>query len=140
MQHKKPLAYKPNCVTEYIMVYRKKTSKLIDWNIKQYDSNIIKSSLVPNGYERTNVWKINPSRSKIHPAIFPKELCKKVIQYYSYIGDTILDPFGGIGTVADCSIELNRNFVICEKNENYFDYMKNNKLGSDIKFIKNNEI
>ncbi len=34
LQHRKPLAYKPNAVTEYLMVYRKKTDKLIDWNIK----------------------------------------------------------------------------------------------------------
>ena len=30
LQHRKPLAYKPNAVTEYLMVYRKKTDKLID--------------------------------------------------------------------------------------------------------------
>lgn len=34
-QHRKPLAYKPNSVTEYLMVYRKQTDKLIDWNIHQ---------------------------------------------------------------------------------------------------------
>src|SRR5690606_9462952 len=32
MQNRKPLSYKPNCVTEYVMVYRKKTTDLIDWN------------------------------------------------------------------------------------------------------------
>ena len=34
MQHRKPLAYKPNVVTEYVMVYRKETDRLIDWNIR----------------------------------------------------------------------------------------------------------
>ena len=43
-QHRKPLAYKPNTVTEYVMVYRKKTDKLIDWNIKQYDDSVVESS------------------------------------------------------------------------------------------------
>lgn len=37
-QHRKPLGYKPNCVTEYLMVYRKSTDRLIDWNIHQYPS------------------------------------------------------------------------------------------------------
>jgi len=32
-QHRKPLGYKPNPVTEYVMVYRKATEKLLDWNI-----------------------------------------------------------------------------------------------------------
>ena len=34
--HRKPLTYKPNSSTEYLMVYRKKTHKLLDWNLKQY--------------------------------------------------------------------------------------------------------
>jgi len=37
MQHRKPLGYKPNSVTEYLMVYRKSTEKLLDWNIRSYD-------------------------------------------------------------------------------------------------------
>ena len=37
-QHRKPLGYKPNPVTEYVMVYRKTTEKLLDWNIHQYDN------------------------------------------------------------------------------------------------------
>jgi DNA modification methylase len=31
-QHRKPLGYKANAVNEYVMVYRKATDKLIDWN------------------------------------------------------------------------------------------------------------
>ena len=32
-----PLAYKAAPVTEYILVYRKHTNKLIDWNIRSHD-------------------------------------------------------------------------------------------------------
>ena len=39
-QHRKPLAYKPNSVTEYLMVYRKKSNDLIDWNIMEEDVNL----------------------------------------------------------------------------------------------------
>lgn len=35
-QHRKPLGYKPNSITEYLMVYRKETPKLLDWNIRSY--------------------------------------------------------------------------------------------------------
>jgi DNA modification methylase len=84
MQHRKPLAYKPNAVTEYLMVYRKKTDKLLDWNIKQYDWETVQDSKVPEGYESTNVWRIDPKFDKVHSAVFPVELCKRVIQYYSY--------------------------------------------------------
>ncbi|KAA6324492.1 hypothetical protein EZS27_026184 [termite gut metagenome] len=84
MQHRKPLGYKPNSVTEYLMVYRKSTEKLLDWNIRSYDYKTVEESKVSDGYETTNVWKIDPCFNKVHSAIFPVELCKRVIQYYSY--------------------------------------------------------
>ena len=100
MQHRKPLGYKPNAVTEYLMVYRKQTEKLIDWNIRSYAQETVDKSKVADGYEMTNVWKIDPCFDKVHSAVFPTELCKRVIQYYSYKDDLVFDPFGGSGTVA----------------------------------------
>ncbi|MGI8495595.1 MAG: hypothetical protein ACR2L1_09835 [Pyrinomonadaceae bacterium] len=38
-QHRKPLSYKPNSVTEYLMVYRKETTRLLDWNMRSYSQN-----------------------------------------------------------------------------------------------------
>ncbi len=109
-QHRKPLAYKPNSVTEYLMVYRKKTDKLIDWNIRQYDLKTVENSKVKDGFETTNVWKICPKSDKIHSAIFPTDLCKRVIEYYSFEGDLIFDPFGGSGTLGRTAKSLNRKF------------------------------
>jgi hypothetical protein len=71
MQHRKPLGYKPNAVTEYLMVYRKETDKLLDWNIRSYDNEIVENSKVGDGYETTNVWKIDPCHDKVHSAVFP---------------------------------------------------------------------
>jgi DNA modification methylase len=126
LQHRKPLAYKPNCVTEYVMVYRKHTDNLIDWNIRQYNKETIEKSLITGDFENTNVWKINPKSSKAHPAVFPEELCKKVISYYSMQGDLILDPFAGSGTLARAAHELNRKFLLIEKNPKYYAYAKTN--------------
>jgi len=124
MQHRKPLGYKPNCVTEYLMVYRKQTEKLLDWNIRSYDYQTVENSKVADGYESTNVWKIDPCFDKVHSAIFPVELCKRVIQYYSYKGDLIFDPFGGSGTVGKTAKALDRFFFLTEQNPIYFEYMK----------------
>lgn len=124
MQHRKPLAYKPNAVTEYLMVYRKQTEKFLDWNIRSYDTNIVEQNKVVDGYETTNVWKIDPSFDKFHSAIFPVELCKRVIQYYSYKGDLIFDPFAGSGTVGRTAKALNRLFFLTEQEQTYFEYMK----------------
>ncbi len=38
-QHRKPLGYKPNSITEYLMVYRKETLRLLDWNIRSYSQS-----------------------------------------------------------------------------------------------------
>ncbi|MDR3306346.1 MAG: HEAT repeat domain-containing protein [Endomicrobium sp.] len=124
MQHRKPLGYKPNSITEYLMVYRKSTEKLLDWNIRSYDYETVKKSKVADGYETTNVWKIDPCFDKVHSAVFPVELCKRVIRYYSYKGDLVFDPFGGSGTVGRTAKSLNRLFFLTEKESEYFEYMK----------------
>lgn len=124
MQHRKPLGYKPNAVTEYLMVYRKQTEKLLDWNIRSYNYETVANSKVADGYETTNVWKIDPCFDKVHSAIFPVELCKRVIQYYSYKGDLVFDPFGGSGTVGRTAKALNRSFFLTEQEPTYFEYMK----------------
>lgn len=139
-QHRKPLAYKPNSVTEYLMVYRKSTEKLLDWNIRQYDWQTVQDSKVPEGYETTNIWKIDPCFDKVHSAVFPVELCKRVIQYYSFKGDLVFDPFAGSGTVGVTAKRLERYFFLTEKNKTYFDYMKTHILNDifnsyDISFL-----
>jgi len=124
LQHRKPLAYKPNPITEMLMVYRKKTPRLIDWNIRQYEESIIKSSKVDDDYETTNIWQIDPSFDKVHSAVFPIELCSRVIKYYSMVGDLVFDPFAGSGTLGKAAIQLNRKFFLTEINKNYFEQIK----------------
>ena len=136
-QQRKPLGYKPNTITEYLMVYRKQTDKLLDWNIHQYNSEIVEKSKVKGDFDTNNVWQICPKSDKIHPAVFPSELCKRVIQYYSYIGDLIFDPFGGSGTLGYTAKRMGRNFFLTEKNEKYFEYMKSYKREISEDEIKN---
>ncbi len=129
--HRKPLAYKPNCVTETLMVYRKKSNKLIDWIFKQYPEDIVEKSKIKDGYETSNVWKIDPSSDKNHTAVFPIKLCDKVISYYSFEGDLVFDPFAGSGSVGLSSIKNNRFFFLTEINKEYFNILKD-KLKSDL--------
>lgn len=63
----------------------------------------------------------SPARDKRHPAIFPSELAEKVIQYYSFVKDVVLDPFGGIGTTAKAAIKLDRRFCTIEMSGEYID-------------------
>jgi DNA modification methylase len=122
-----PLQYKAVPVTEYILVYRKHTDKLIDWNIRNHPSKeAVQSSKVQDGYEQTNIWRLPPAYSKEHPAIFPAELVKRVIQYYSFEGDVVLDPFAGTGTVGKVAINLNRRFALSEMDPTYIELIKRN--------------
>jgi len=124
LQHRKPLGYKPNPVTEYLMVYRKETDKLLDWNMHQYDWKTIELSRVKNDYETSNVWKIDPTFDKIHSAVFPIELCNRVINFYSYVGDLVFDPFGGSGTLGKAAKNLKRYFLMTEQEIKYIERMK----------------
>jgi len=120
-----PLQYKPVPVTEYVLVYRKKTDKLIDCHIRKHpDQKIIEESKVKDGYETINLWKIHPSYGKNHPAVFPLELAEKVIQYYSFKNDVILDPFAGTGTTGKAAVKNGRRFVLFEQDEEYMNLIK----------------
>lgn len=47
-----------------------------------------------------NVWFIPPVSNEKHPAVFPVDLARRLIRLYSYMNQTVLDPFMGIGTTA----------------------------------------
>lgn len=112
-KNRKPLSYKPNIVTEYILVFKKSAPFLIEDIFKE-------DSLVGDGYERTNVWNINPKTNSWHPAPFPDELSEKLIRYYSYEGDLVYDPFAGSGTVGVVAQRLNRDALLSELNSDYY--------------------
>lgn len=115
-----PMQYKAVPVTEYLMVYRKKTDKLIDWFIRNHpDRDIIEESKVADGYEKTNIWKVHPKTNSKHPAAFPKELAQRVIKYYSFKNDVVFDPFAGSGTTGAAAADLHRRFVLFELNPDY---------------------
>jgi len=119
-RYRTPLHYKTVPVTEYIMVYRKQTERLLNWNIRTHpDQDAVQRSKIYDGYEKTNVWHINPVRHSKHPAAFPLELAERVICYYSIEGDVVLDPFAGSGTVGLAASSLNRRFVLLEHQTEY---------------------
>ena len=109
---RQPLQYKPVVVTEYLLVYRRATDKLLDWNLRRHpDPQAVRASLIGDGYERTNVWQLPPSSDRRHPAPFPEALAERVVSYYSFRGDVVLDPFAGSGTTARAAHRLARRSV-----------------------------
>lgn len=117
-QTRSPLHYKPAPVTEYVTVYRTRTDQLPEWNIRQYDREVIEQSLVQE-YEQSNVWELNPEQDVPHPAPFPEALARRVISHYSLKGDTIYDPFMGSGTTAMAAKSLGRGWIGSEISAKY---------------------
>ena len=124
-QHRQPVAYKPNIVNEYIFVFQKPSKHLIDKIVRSYDAIASLNSKVDDGYERTNVWKINPETKSKHPAPYPEILADNLIKYYSFVGDLVLDPFIGSGTTAVSAYRLNRKCIGFEIHKEYIDIFTN---------------
>lgn len=66
------------------------------------------------------MWYIPPETQRNgHPAPFPEELIYRLIKFYSYKGNTVLDMFGGTGTVAVVAKKTGRNFIHIDISKEY---------------------
>jgi len=91
-------------------------------------------------------WKFGGEKQINHEAMFPEELPKRLIKMYSFVGDTVLDPFVGSGTTVKVALELKRNAIGYEINEDFLEIIKE-KIGIkkflfniyNIEIIKRNE-
>lgn len=123
-QHRKPVAYKPNLVSETILVFQKPAKFLIDKIVRSYKDEVLEKSLVLDEYERSNVWLINPETKSKHLAPYPEKLSDNIIKYYSFYGDLVLDPFLGSGTTLVSCKKYGRNGIGFEIHEEYVNMSK----------------
>ncbi len=105
---------------EYILWFKKPGMRKDLTDERRKDSAMTKEQFKTYGMQ---IWEINPIRRKQsgHPAAFPIDLPKRCITMGSFKGDTILDPFGGSGTTAVASIDLDRNFISIDRDRTYCD-------------------
>ena len=67
------------------------------------------------------IWTgLTGASTKHHPAPYPVELAERLIRMFSFVGDTVLDPFMGTGTTALAASKWGRNSVNVEIDEYYF--------------------
>ncbi|MHA1723394.1 MAG: DNA-methyltransferase [Candidatus Helarchaeota archaeon] len=94
-------------IHEYILVFSKLINKLKKGN---KENTIKKDDFIEWS---KSIWCFpTESAKKIgHPAPFPEELPRRLIEFYSYKGDVILDPFIGSGTTAIAALKLKRHFI-----------------------------
>ncbi len=130
--------YPPNILShniyEYILVFRKKGKRLKPDSEAKEKSRITIDEL----YEFTRpVWQIEgvTSMRKLgHLAIFPDEIPYRLIRMYTFIGDTVLDPFLGTGTSMKVARSLNRNSVGYEIAYEYLELIKE-KVGMNLRSL-----
>ena len=70
------------------------------------------------------LWEFNAEKDmrKIgHPAVFPVELPRRVIELLTYQDDVVCDPFMGSGTAGVACVKTKRRFIGIEKDKKYFD-------------------
>lgn len=69
-------------------------------------------------------WNFAGARQNNHIAMFPEELPRRLIKMFSFVGETILDPFAGSGTTALAAKNLDRNSVCYEINSEFIPIIK----------------
>lgn len=76
----------------------------------------------------TGHWNFPGEKQDKHLAMFPEELPKRLIKMFSFVGDTVLDPFLGSGTTSLAAKNMNRNSIGYEINEAFLPTVKE-KIG-----------
>jgi len=117
--------YPPNGMVEidyeYILIFKKPgKGKKIPKEIKE-QSMLTKDEWKEYFYGH---WYFGGARQIEHEAMFPDELPKRCIKMFTFVGDTVLDPFLGSGTTVKAAMELNRNAIGYEINENFLNVIK----------------
>jgi len=112
--------YEPNAIIkndiEFILMqrkpggYRKPTQEqreLSKFTKKEYDAWF------------RQFWNMSGASTKKHPAPFPLELAYRLVRMFSFVGDTVLDPFLGTGTTSIAAMRCDRNSIGVETEEAY---------------------
>ena len=128
MQHPYPGYYYPSLAVEYVLVFQKPAPQKNKNNIyhnrtkKEKEQNRI--DLENYQSISKNIWQIRPTapQENIHPCPFPEELAKRVIMFYSYKKDTVIDIFTGSGTTNIVAEKLGRKHIGLETEKSYINF------------------
>lgn len=115
--------YEPGAVIkndiEYILLFRKPGG----YRSPSVEKKIL-STIEADRHQRMfrQLWDNIPGeKQRDHPAPFPIELAERLIRMFSFVGDTVVDPFAGTGSTAVAASRCGRHSVSVELEENYVD-------------------
>jgi len=99
---------------EYVLVFCKERWKL-EGDRKLADIGAKEFETFSDGF-----WAIPPERRRQgHPAPFPEALIERLVKFYSYRGNVVVDMFGGTGTVAAVARRLGRHYLHIDASPEY---------------------
>ena len=117
--------YEPNALVkndiEFVLLQRKPGEN----GRRQYRKPITAQrvlSLIPEKRHREwfqSIWRLKGESLQHHPAPFPLELAQRLVRMFSFVGDTIVDPFCGTGTTLLAAGEWGRNGIGIEIEPQY---------------------
>jgi modification methylase len=82
------------------------------------------SVISTENYQRwfQQIWTgLTGASTREHPAPYPIELAERLIRMFSFVGDTVLDPFMGTGTTNAAAARCGRHSIGCEVDDHYFE-------------------
>ena len=106
---------------EFILIFKKQgTAKSVGYDIKE------KSKMTTEEWNQyfSGHWNFAGEKQDKHLAMFPEELPKRLIKMFTFVGDTVLDPFLGSGTTTLAAKNLKRNSVGYEINAEFLPVIK----------------
>lgn len=114
--------YEPNAVIkndiEFILMFRKPGG----YRSPALATRVL--SVIPEEKHRIwfqQIWTgVTGASTKKHPAPYPLELAERLVRMFSFVGDTVLDPFMGTGTTNVASAKWGRNSIGVELDSEYF--------------------
>ncbi len=115
--------YEPNAVIkndiEYILMERKPGG----YRTPSVAARVLSVIAAANHKEWfQQVWSgLTGASTREHPAPFPLELAERLIRMFSFVGDTVLDPFLGTGTTTVAAAKWGRNSIGFEIDDHYHD-------------------
>lgn len=115
LQNPYPMYFYPDNLLESIVIFQKGRFdyKSISKEIRE-KSKIDTKEIQENGWYKT-IWEMTNvlpgSYLEKNVAAFPEQLPYRIIKLYSYVGETVLDPFAGSGTTMKVSRQLKRNSI-----------------------------
>ena len=115
------------CDSQDVLVFQKPGERLVSVET-QVDSRMAADYYAVSS---SSVWLIPAERDPRHPQSFPFELAERLIRMFSFAGDTVLDPFAGIGTTSAAAGAWGRNSIAVEIEQRYFDSMAERISGAE---------